>query len=992
MDNDDNTITNHDDADTNNNADTNTATNQQQQHADTEVDPEHDLRLAEQLIAQHANPDHPSNVQPDITSMLHEAAAAAGISLDSLAAEVPGFFGHDLDNSQAVEQSVLQTQPDQQQTDTHPAAPDQPPHDANVDNQLPHLDFAHDLHFTQTDPSSFDPQHEQHQQQQDQDEQQHFEVSEHFDASVTFDHAPDDTTLDASHFDLPDSNEQQQQEQQEQQQQEPQPEEEQIELSEALQAQVAALALELQQSGLENLSPEELQQHVMERLLAGDFGLAQESEQQPDEVPAEQPEQAQPRPSDTPAVEVQEQPAEQDAAQQDAAPEHAHADMELPHDQQLVNALADHDRSIAIDPAFQTVEHQPSEPAPADSQPIDASQQDGEQPQDAVVAADGETGINIEQLNEIIMGMDLSDPATAIAQLQAATHIDPATLLQAVTQALTSVLGGEDEVYDADLLGEDGTPVRRKRERSKKSTPATPQQKQKLKVLNRLRKKRWRQFNDERNKDNDLRCRLYRRADAIFGKLPSDDKSRWIETEFHARREKRIARMQREAARNFGSGAGGMAGGALSGLFGQAGIGEELQAALAEIMGRESDVEKFNNMLLQLARDPNLIRNLTSMLEGMDGEEEERAPGAGGFVEEMQQQHEQMQVQDAEKEVDALSHHLGEVEQHAEVHEPSIDPSLEHLGQAPAADNPITSDETNNHAQEVDAAHEEHGTAGEQLITLPDGQQIDMAEAMKVLASMNIDLEAEGVDQTALLQAFSSLLEKPTDAAAEEEQVVDAGADLSSHTVTNSKRPREDADDDDVARPAPASRLSTLEAYTLAVGTAAPPPLPRPGAYIPPSPIPLPPRPASKLPDIPRPSFFGAPPKPATPVSGAESEDDRMKKIKALGFPPGPASLKPPSPALSLTAARIPALPPPSLMASSTGRKQSAGDEHEALSSPLATSTPVASGSAAAAADVTSDAAATTPTTTPAAPLPAAVDVLEQHTPHPAEITVSEVH
>ncbi|KAF9564996.1 hypothetical protein EC968_004295 [Mortierella alpina] len=64
-------------------------------------------------------------------------------------------------------------------------------------------------------------------------------------------------------------------------------------------------------------------------------------------------------------------------------------------------------------------------------------------------------------------------------------------------------------------------------------------QTQKIRTENRERKKRWREANEDRNKDNDLRCRVNKRASKLFGKAESDHKTRWIEEEFKKRQTKR---------------------------------------------------------------------------------------------------------------------------------------------------------------------------------------------------------------------------------------------------------------------------------------------------------------------------------------------------------------------------------------------------------------------------------------------------------------------
>ncbi|KAF8975711.1 hypothetical protein BGZ46_008913 [Entomortierella lignicola] len=69
----------------------------------------------------------------------------------------------------------------------------------------------------------------------------------------------------------------------------------------------------------------------------------------------------------------------------------------------------------------------------------------------------------------------------------------------------------------------------------------------KIRDENRERKKRWRQQNEDRNKDNDLRCRVNKRAIKLFGRADSEHKSRWIEEEFSKRQNKR---KEKERKRN----------------------------------------------------------------------------------------------------------------------------------------------------------------------------------------------------------------------------------------------------------------------------------------------------------------------------------------------------------------------------------------------------------------------------------------------------------
>ncbi|PHZ15231.1 uncharacterized protein RHIMIDRAFT_86154 [Rhizopus microsporus ATCC 52813] len=60
--------------------------------------------------------------------------------------------------------------------------------------------------------------------------------------------------------------------------------------------------------------------------------------------------------------------------------------------------------------------------------------------------------------------------------------------------------------------------------------------KESIRASNRERKKKWRIHNEERNKDNDLRCRVNKRANKLYGLADSEEKQRWIKEEFEKRR------------------------------------------------------------------------------------------------------------------------------------------------------------------------------------------------------------------------------------------------------------------------------------------------------------------------------------------------------------------------------------------------------------------------------------------------------------------------
>lgn len=70
----------------------------------------------------------------------------------------------------------------------------------------------------------------------------------------------------------------------------------------------------------------------------------------------------------------------------------------------------------------------------------------------------------------------------------------------------------------------------------------------KVRLENRERKKRWREQNEDRNKDNDLRCRVNKRANRLFGVGDTPHKRGWIEREFGKRQTKRKDKESRRIA------------------------------------------------------------------------------------------------------------------------------------------------------------------------------------------------------------------------------------------------------------------------------------------------------------------------------------------------------------------------------------------------------------------------------------------------------------
>ncbi|MCJ1282100.1 hypothetical protein MMC26_001423 [Xylographa opegraphella] len=77
--------------------------------------------------------------------------------------------------------------------------------------------------------------------------------------------------------------------------------------------------------------------------------------------------------------------------------------------------------------------------------------------------------------------------------------------------------------------------------------PLQVAERERLRGENRERKKRWRETNAERNKDNDLKCRINKRAKAKFGIGSSAEKTAYVESEFNKRRNKREKKQRARA-------------------------------------------------------------------------------------------------------------------------------------------------------------------------------------------------------------------------------------------------------------------------------------------------------------------------------------------------------------------------------------------------------------------------------------------------------------
>lgn len=77
-------------------------------------------------------------------------------------------------------------------------------------------------------------------------------------------------------------------------------------------------------------------------------------------------------------------------------------------------------------------------------------------------------------------------------------------------------------------------------------------EKERVRFENRERKKRWREFNIERNRDIDLKTRVIKRANHLYPNPEHEElRKQWISTEFDKRKQKRMNRQQKKSSNYF---------------------------------------------------------------------------------------------------------------------------------------------------------------------------------------------------------------------------------------------------------------------------------------------------------------------------------------------------------------------------------------------------------------------------------------------------------
>ncbi|MCJ1413587.1 hypothetical protein MMC19_007708 [Ptychographa xylographoides] len=191
---------------------------------------------------------------------------------------------------------------------------------------------------------------------------------------------------------------------------------------------------------------------------------------------------------------------------------------------------------------------------------------DGQSVQTLTTAMPGSASSLVEQVPEILAATDSISPySTGLSNTDGSTAItpnidftaapsDPIELAWWVAQQISHFRPDDSDRGEPEAEGRQRkllahAPGMHTRQSDAYLEPQQIAEREKLREENRERKKRWRESNAERNKDNDLRCRINKRAKAKFGKDPSAGKTAYIETEYNKRRNKSELKQRARAIR-----------------------------------------------------------------------------------------------------------------------------------------------------------------------------------------------------------------------------------------------------------------------------------------------------------------------------------------------------------------------------------------------------------------------------------------------------------
>jgi len=162
---------------------------------------------------------------------------------------------------------------------------------------------------------------------------------------------------------------------------------------------------------------------------------------------------------------------------------------------------------------------------------------------------------------------------------------------------------------------------------SDETDPERIAERERVREENRERKRRWREGNADRNKDNDLRCRVTKRANKIYGHESTLEKKLWIDDEFVKRRAKRLSKEHTKNYNGEGSATFDLRDSLidnkttelLANIFsGEAGAAENMQKMLE---GGNVDLQALSEALQTIAEDETVMRHITTLLgSGSTGE------------------------------------------------------------------------------------------------------------------------------------------------------------------------------------------------------------------------------------------------------------------------------------------------------------------------------------------------------------------------------------
>lgn len=238
--------------------------------------------------------------------------------------------------------------------------------------------------------------------------------------------------------------------------------------------------------------------------------------------------------------------------------------------------------------------------------------------------------------------------ATAAAAASSADDDDNTDNISSETidavQAALQALGKSLEIEEGGIKKEDATSSKKRatkaiaRARHKiRNSILTPEDKERIKEDNRDRKKRWRDSNAGRNKDNDLRTRVNKKANSLFGEDSTAEKQDWIQKEYEKRRLWRVRKemdtLNNSNSRNNKNKITTIKKGGNNNSNGVAAVsstnqGDSISGSnsdelrmMFESLGKSGGDNELNEAFNAIAKDSNLLKNLADLFSHDSGHE-----------------------------------------------------------------------------------------------------------------------------------------------------------------------------------------------------------------------------------------------------------------------------------------------------------------------------------------------------------------------------------